>query len=732
MQSFRLLSRHLLGRLLRYALEIVVLSAYGMLRGPDLLAQGNASLLPEAKLASQYFGADAPWFLARIPFLEIDDPEMQRVYYYRWAVWRSHIREIGAQRTDETEFLADVPWARQPYTDLNDSSSFHIMDGRWLRDPSYVSALVDHLYTGAGNDRHFSESIAAATYAWTQVTGDPAPALRHLDTMEHIYNMWDDHFNAARNLYWIEPLLDATEYTIASIDASGAGFFNPPPPNNTADGFSGGFAFRPSINSYQFANAQAIAALARLAGDTAAADSYTRRAETLRHATLAQLWNPALQHFTDIYQRSTAYVKEGTFIRGRELVGYLPWTFELPPQKYNIADAPDYAIAWRHVLRSSELAGAYGLRTVEPSYPRYLAQYRYDRATGGRECQWNGPSWPFQTSQVLTGLANLLHDYHQTVIGRADYLRLLRQYTHQHLLASGVPDIQEDYNPDTGKPIVGLPRSHNYNHSTYIDLIISGLIGIRPRSDNMLEVDPLLPAQGSLRDPIRYFALEGVLYHGHVLTIVYDKDGTRYHRGAGLSIFSDGQRIAGPGPVHRILVALPAAPVAMPLPPVDLAVNVWEHAPSAYEDQPVADASSSISGSGPYQAIDGRMWFFPQIANGWSPELSSTNPSGINRAQTWWAVDLRHPRRIASVKLYFFSDGQQYLAPKRLRLQQLTPDGWKDVAGVPPVEDIPLANGLSHLEFPAITAQHLRVVVDPPAGPANLRLIEFEAFGPQP
>ena len=45
-----------------------------------------------------------------------------------------------------------------------------------------------------------------------------------------------------------QPLLDATEYTISSIDASGG-----------KDGFRGGDSFRPSINAYMYANARAIA-----------------------------------------------------------------------------------------------------------------------------------------------------------------------------------------------------------------------------------------------------------------------------------------------------------------------------------------------------------------------------------------------------------------------------------------------------------------------------------------
>jgi hypothetical protein len=254
------------------------------------------------------------------------------------------------------------------------------------------------------------------------------------------------------------------------------GFHGQSSPDQNHNGFTGGFAFRPSINSYQYANALAIARFAALGGYPEAPAGYSRKAADLRTAVLNHLWSPTLKHFMDRYQRSTAHVTAGEFIRGREVVGFVPWAFELPPQ--GVAAKPEFESAWTHVLATTEFAGAYGLRTVEPSYPRYLARYRYERASGMPECQWNGPSWPFQTSQVLTGLANLLDDYHPTVIGTADYLRLLRQYAGQHLAPGDEPDIQEDYNPDTGKPIVGLPRSHHYEHSTFVDLIINGLIGV--------------------------------------------------------------------------------------------------------------------------------------------------------------------------------------------------------------------------------------------------------------
>jgi hypothetical protein len=684
------------------------------------VAATQEPVLPREKLAAENFGADAPWFLRNIPFLEIDDAEIQQIYYYRWKLFRSHVREIGPQGTTVLEFLDNVPWARQPYTDLNDSASFHILEGRWLRDPAIIDSLIDHLYTGGANDRHFSESIAAATESSTRVTGDPGPGLRHLDTMQHIFNLWDDHFDRARNLYWIEPLLDATEYTISSIDASGAGFTDQPSTDQNHNGFTGGYVFRPSINSYQYANALAIARFASLAGKPDVAADYARRAENIRSAVSAQLWNPALQHFTDRYQRSTKYVTTGESIRGRELVGYVPWFYELPAKD---ASAPaDYGLAWRHLLSSAELAGPHGLRTVEPSYPRYLTQYRYDQPTGQPECQWNGPSWPFQTSQALTALANLLDDYHQSGITRADYLRLLRQYTHQHFLSPGHPDIQEDYNPDTGRPIVGLPRSHHYNHSTYVDLILSGLIGVRPRADETLELDPLLPTESTAdTPPVRYFALQKLAYHGHDVSVIYDSDGSRYHIGRGLSVFVDGKRVSGPGSLARTQIQLPSKPSSGSEPtvkPVDLAAN------PGVPDGPVATASSTVSPTAIAEAIDGRLWFFPSNPNGWSPAPSDKNPT------SWYSINFKQSRVIDSVELYFFSDGEKYQAPAAFQLQYQTSAGWQDIPKQQRSPQRPLANGENRITFPALPTQELRVLLTNPLAPSSFRLIEIEAFAP--
>src|SRR5678815_6167170 len=102
-------------------------------------------------------------------------------------------------------------------------------------------------------DRSYSESVADAAYARYLVNGDRDFIVQQLDSMKSIYNRWADHWDSAKKLYYIPAMPDATEYTIASIDASGG-----------KDGFEGGEAFRPTINSYMYGNARAISKICLL------------------------------------------------------------------------------------------------------------------------------------------------------------------------------------------------------------------------------------------------------------------------------------------------------------------------------------------------------------------------------------------------------------------------------------------------------------------------------------
>lgn len=656
-------------------------------------------LLDRDAIAEKNFGNDAPWYEDRIPFFETADRQIEDIYYYRWKVFRAHQRDLGARGFISTEFLDDVSWQLWPWASLNDATGFHIMEGRWLRDRRYVNDYINFMYTG-GNDRHFSEAIPYAVWQKTLVDGDFAFAQALVPEMARIYDKWFDHYSQKFGLYWVEPLADATEYTISSIEASGG-----------KDGFWGGQAFRPSINSYMYASAPPIANLAQRiydqTGDESMRDTaneFRRRAKWMKGKTQELLWNKSFQHFTDRYYVNNKYVRYGDFIPGRELVGYVPWAYDLPD------DDPKYAEAWAHILDSKRLGGAFGLRTVEPSYRSYMKQYRYDSATGLRECQWNGPSWPYQTTQVLQGMANLLDHYKNTgPVTRSDYMRLLKQYAAQHY-RNGVPNLQEDYDPDKGDAIVGLPRSHHYNHSGYVDLVISGLVGLRPREDAMLEVNPLVPSDPAEPGFQRYFALEDVAYHGHLVSVIFDADGSRYPLGPGLHVLVDGIPVASSPTITRLTVPLDFQDAE----PVDERIN---RAVALVPGQfPKPSASVNGDSESMRTVVDGRVWFFPEMANGWST-------AGAENGMAWLELDLGKDVSLSGAELAFFGDDRQFAAPSSVQLQLWQEDRWVDVAS----DITAVENGVVPVDWAATTASKARVLIQNEPGKAA-RLVELKLF----
>ena len=244
----------------------------------------------------------------------------------------------------------------------------------------------------------------------------------------------------------------------------------------------------------------------------------------------------------------------------RELYGYTPWYFNLPD--------PGYEAGWKELMDPKGFYAKFGPTFAEQRHPEFKLSYE------GHECQWNGPSWPLATCSVLTALANLLNNYDQDVIGKDAYFETLKCYTRSHQLKREdgkiVPWIDENIHPYTGDWIArtrlhdwaktdpdwakkkgGHHRGKDYNHSTYNDLIITGLVGLRPRADNIIEVNPLIP-----ENTWDYFCLDNVLYHGRVLTIIWDKTGKKYKKGRGLSVFADGERIVNTKMLARITVAL--------------------------------------------------------------------------------------------------------------------------------------------------------------------------------
>jgi hypothetical protein len=459
------------------------------------------------------------WFEQNIPWLDVPDKSLEEIYYFRWYSFQKHIKHTPSGFVID-EFSVNVPWAGK-YNTISAAAGHHIREARWLRNSKYAEDYADFWLGSEAEPRLYSFWAADSVYNLYLATGNKSLAVNLLPGLLENYQEWERTHQDTNGLYWQIDDRDGMEFSI------------------------GGSGYRPTINSYMYGDAMAIFRIASLAGQTDLAKEYDAQAEHLRDLIESELWNP-----NDKFYETVSRKEHGEWAGVRELIGYVPWYFDIP--------SPDRASAWKQLFDPDGFAGVFGPTTAERRSPRFNFKNPH-------ECLWNGPSWPFATTQTLVALANLLDDSKQTAVSDDDYFRLLNAYTRsQHIRAPDgrvIPWIDEDLSADTGEWLARdiliskheppPNRGRYYNHSGYADLIITGLIGLRPSAGNELMIRPLLPS-----GTWDYFALDGVPYHGHLLTIFYDRTGARYHQGTGLTVLSDGRPIGHGDSLAAISVVL--------------------------------------------------------------------------------------------------------------------------------------------------------------------------------
>lgn len=452
------------------------------------------------------------WMKENIPFFDCPQDNFMEIYYYRWWSFRKHIEKTPSGYAI-TEFLVNRPYADK-YNLISCALGHHIYEGRWLIDKKYIDQYVDVWYRGNNGKpmeklHKFSSWTADALYNRFLVNGDTAFIAGIYPDLEQEFKYWEDSHLLSNGLFWQEDVKDGMEESI-----------------------SGGRKVenaRPTINSYMFGNAKAMAALSMLAGKSDRAAFYNSRALEIKNLVQTKLWNPGQSFFETLW-------KNDTISNVREAIGYLPWYFNMPDKGYEKA--------WKEVGDPQGFLAPYGLTTAEQRHPAF-------RTHGTGKCEWDGAVWPFATSQTLTAMANLLNNYDQTYVNDSLYFKLMETYVESQY-HRGRPYIGEYLDEKTGYWLKGdQERSRYYNHSTFCDLVITGMIGLRPRPDNVLVVNPLIPA-----DKWDWYCIDRVPYHGKLITVQWDKTGKHYNRGKGFQIYVNGQLVVSAGKPGRIRVEL--------------------------------------------------------------------------------------------------------------------------------------------------------------------------------
>ena len=464
------------------------------------------------------------WMQREIPWFDSSNKQFEEMYYFRWYAWKKHLVSTPHGYVI-TEWLPKLDFPKPgaedgSYGALPDAAPFHIAEARWLRDPKIAEDDARYWFTPGVDSHKYSDDLNAAVRDLTLANGDTALATTLLPAMVANYHAWEITQQDPNGLFWSIDTRDAMEKSIS------------------------GDGYRPTLNSYMVADAEAIASITT---NPAEKSEFNAKVATLRTLIETKLWNPKDQFYEVLspsadsgIRKQKKFIDPGTTMQlagVREQIGFIPWQFDIPESAH--------AVAWKQLFDPKGFDGKFGATTAERRSPRF-------RFVSSDQCTWNGPEWPFAMTQTLLALAAYENHPGPLTMSAADYYKLFSRYVlaqHQTLKNGHTIDwIDEDLDADTDEWIAKdmliaknkqIGRGNYYNHSGFADPLITGLIGLRPRADNRIALHPLLPAgQWS------YFALDGLPYHGHLLTILWDATGQRYHKGRGFTLMADGKTLA--------------------------------------------------------------------------------------------------------------------------------------------------------------------------------------------
>ncbi|MFD2419952.1 MGH1-like glycoside hydrolase domain-containing protein [Amycolatopsis pigmentata] len=641
---------------------------------------GTHLLDHSAKLAGF---VEPDWYEANIPFVDLPDKAIEDTYYYRWRTYKEALKYTGARDGwIVSEFLGPVGYSA-PGGGIDAAAGHHIYEGRWLRDSRYLDDYIDYWLRGSGSkDKPATEELNPNTTDWAHeysfwaadavlarasVDGRRDFAVDRLPELRRQWAAWSPQFDDQLGLYWQVPVWDAMEYTASSYQSP--------------DPYHGGAGFRPTLNAYQYGDAMAIASLLRLrgaSGDRLLADRYEHDARSLQANQERYLWDSGGQFYKHVMRDDNPTRAK---IGDREEIGFIPWYFHMAP--------PGDAAAWAQLRDPAGFAAPFGPATVERRSPWYL-----HGALQGC-CHWSGPSWPYATSQTLTALANLLIDYPpQPYVGEEDFYDLLHGYALTQR-KNGRPYVAEAHHPDEDRWLYDSPgHSEDYNHSSFNDLVLSGLLGIRPQQGDDVRISPLAPSTWD------HFAAENVPYHGHNLTIAWDRGGQVYGHGAGLSVWVDGALVRRQPDLSPVDIPVPDG---MPRKPARVVNDLANSA--------VASASYTWPGDKPSNAVDGQDFFLDVPSTRW------TNYGSPN-ARDWLEVDLGAAISVSDVRISFYDDGGGVRTPDSYEVRYRKADGsW---ASLPRQVRTPQA---------PIRGRVNRITVQPPVHTDGLRILASRVDG---
>ena len=491
--------------------------------------------------------ADQEWrdFLDQTPKFECSHPMLNQAWIYRWFILHhcTSYPEFGnlqhavmyegrSHRMVKTPFAASG-WEFTKLIPL--STSLHITDYRWNRDHATAHEFLRSFFDSADENgiprctvtNDFMASYANygvwAVYQLYLVDGDRDFLREVLPAMKAYIEGHKKGHGESEDLLQIEYTHSRTgkEY-----QPSYWYFHNYP--MNPKDKTTYTPLKRVDRSVYHYLNTRGLAAVCRILGDEDA-EKYEQMAEQIASDVNNKMWDEETHFYYDLHYQTD----EKAMVKN--IVGVYPYWAE-------IASAEKLP-GLEYLMDPEQFNTGNAFPSVSKENPVYspAGGWKGNYIKGRDGCVWDGPSWPYTTAIALSALGrqSQLHDHRYD----GAFWEFFRQYTNQHFRDGDInrPYLVEHYNPETGER---LSDEVDYNHSYWIDLVVSFIVGVQVQEKTIV-VDPL-------KLGLSWFRLEDLEIRGHRYGVSWSDGKTRGSIPAGMTITRDGENIFQTEQLERV------------------------------------------------------------------------------------------------------------------------------------------------------------------------------------
>ena len=469
------------------------------------------------------------YWAENLPYIDVPKKAVQKAIDYRW--WLERFNSLDANIPGyDYQYPVTIEGVLGYNNAIILTQPMHLQDTKWLRSPylaygqllsagnsSQSSAFLDNPGNRNNWNNHYGQYLAEAGYEAFNVIGGGAEVAENFayyfghdatGQLEHYGN----HIEGRDLIAYRNNYMTGNDADTISMHAPGTGTWK-------AHG----------ENAYVWAAADAAAKLYEQLGNTEQAKYYRDLADKIKADVLELMWCEECQKFETYAVRPT-----GTQHNANQpnLVKYTE------SNNYNyfvVGLVPDDAAS---VTKYKEALKAFSNGKEFPIFPFYTANQVHNQEVSGSN---NFSNINFTVQLRLYESALRTYDKEQTYI-TDDMLAMMAEWMAWNVYPDAgdirYPNNNEFHNID-GRTYENYYRSWIYHNilGNYTYLFIEDMAGIQPRSDEKIELSPIDFSYD-------HFMVNNVRYHGHDLTVVWDKpdDGKTWYNECpeGYSLYIDG------------------------------------------------------------------------------------------------------------------------------------------------------------------------------------------------